>query len=210
MKRTAALLLAGITALGGSACSSDQPDAKQSAGTAQALPSTSAPKSSAASSSASRTNGNGVGLNDRGDIVKALGENGGLSDPVDESAPWALTFAVDSITVDPECTTNFAEPPSNGHYLAVNVRATTSPGLPADWYIQFTSDAFKVVGPDGITKDSLNGNSYSCLPEGDLFTYDTLGPGQQYAGTVVLDSPVDSGSLIFTIPGGEGGWEWSF
>jgi hypothetical protein len=38
----------------------------------------------------------------------------------------------------------------------------------------------------------------------------TLGPGQQYAGSVVLDSPVVSGVLIFAPGGAPTGWEWQF
>jgi hypothetical protein len=204
MRLAIPLTVACLLAL--TACGADEGGDGGSPG---ALPSTSA-SASESSSPASRTNEAGIELNQRGNIPKALGQEAGLGHPTDPNAPWAFTFAVDSITVDPQCTSGYADPPANGHYIAINVRATTSPDLPSDWYIQVNPDYFKVVGPDGITKDSLGGNSWSCLSDAEAFTLDVLGPGQQYAGAVVIDSPVANGSLIYSLPGGETGWEWQF
>lgn len=76
--------------------------------------------------------------------------------------------------------------------------------------MQFTSDHFKVVGSDGVTVSDVRGNGYSCLGASEAFTTDQLGPGQQYVGTVVIDSPVTTGALIYTYPGMTTGWEWQF
>ena len=38
------------------------------------------------------------------------------------AATSVVTFAVDSVTVDPECTNGFSQPPENGHFLAVALR----------------------------------------------------------------------------------------
>lgn len=167
--------------------------------------------SSSASTSAARTNQVGAELNSRGNVAKELGEDAFLKDPAGQDQ--VLTFAVDSVTADIPCTSGFDEPPVSGHYLGVAVRASTSPAYPADQYfLTFQPTDFKVIGPDGVTVSALGGNAYSCLPQQEMFTLDLLAPGQQYTGTVVLDSPVTSGSLIYAPQGGGGstGWEWQF
>ncbi len=45
----------------------------------------------------------------------------------------------------------------------------------------------------------------------DTFPSDLLGPGQSYAGAVVLDVPAAAGTLVLDPSWGqEGGWEYSF
>ncbi|MGY1601706.1 hypothetical protein [Geodermatophilus sp. SYSU D00815] len=147
--------------------------------------------------------------NERNNIVKQLGQEGGFADTTGKEQ--VFSFAVDNITVNPVCDSGFAQPPANGHYIAVDIRASTTAnyteqGIP----VLFTADQFQVIGPDGVTVTSLNGNSYSCLHESRRITQDFLGDAQQYRGTVILDSPVDHGSLVFLVAGTDGGWEWTF
>lgn len=194
------------TALILSACGSEGDD---TSGGPAALPTTSSSATSESSAPASRTNARGVALNERGNIPKKLGQEAGVGHPTDPDAPWPLTFSVDKITVDQPCTSGYPEPPKNGHFIGIKIRAATTADLPPDWFVQFTEHTFKVIGPDGLTVSDVSGTAYSCLDSRYAFTSDPLGPGQMYTGVVVIDSPVTSGSLIYT-QDGTTGWEWTF
>lgn len=153
------------------------------------------------------------GVNGRGNIVKAVGEEGGLTD---ESGAELLTFAVDSIAVDPQCTADWQEygtPLDPGHHLvAVQVRVATSPLVSEEDFFSLSSYDFKFIGADGITVDALDGMAtYGCLEDSQTFTSDVLGPGQMYAGAIVLDLPAASGTLVMAPYWGQtGGWEYGF
>lgn len=202
MRRGGMLAVAATLLLAG--CGSDQPDREAAAPT---LPSTTTaePSSDAPPSGPVRS--------DRGNIIKALGEEGGICGPgVTECTEEALvlTFTVDSITVGVECTSGFSVPPDNGNYIGIGLRVATSADYPADWFATFTAGDFRIIGPDGLTITDVQGQAASCLGDNG-FTYQPIGPGQQYAGTVVLDSPVTSGVLVYAPPGmGGTGWEWPF
>ena len=123
----------------------------------------------------------------------------------------AVTFAVDSITVDPQCTGSYPEPSENGHLIAISLRVATSPEMPSDMFMYFSATDFKVIGPDGLTKSGLDTlAAYSCFDEGERFTSDDLGAGQQYAGQIVIDSPTPTGALVYAPGAVDGGWEWAF
>lgn len=196
MRRAALSVIAVPLLLAG--CSSSGEDDGQAA---PSLPST----SSAAES-------DGPARSDRGNIIKAFGEEGGFCSPTATTCTaedLVLTFTVDSVTVDPECTSGFANPPDNGHFIGINLRVATSAEYPPDYYATFTAADFSVIGPDGLTVDDVQGQAYLCLgPAG--FTQDLIGPGQQYAGTVVIDSPATSGTLVYKAAGEATGWEWQF
>jgi len=207
MLRRATPAVLAVTALTLSACGGD---AEADGGGPAALPSTSSPAATESSSPASRTNDAGVALNDRGNIPKEMGQEAGIGHPTDPDAPWPLTFTIDSVTVDQPCNTGFEDPPTNGHYIGIALRAATTADLPPDWYVMFDSYSFKVIGPDGLTISDVSGTAYSCLDSRSSFTSDPLAPGQQYAGIVVIDSPVTTGSLIYSADGDGTGWEWQF
>jgi hypothetical protein len=151
--------------------------------------------------------------NDRGNIVKALGEEGGVTDAEGEQL---LTFAVDGITPDPACTADWQEygtPVDPGHHLvSVQVRVSTSPEVTDEDYLTLSGYDFKFIGADGLTVDSLDGvSTYGCLEDSQEFTSDMLGPGQMYAGAIILDVPAATGTLVFDPSWGQsGGWEYSF
>jgi hypothetical protein len=151
---------------------------------------------------------------DRGNLVKAFGEQGGMCGPEDAECTadqLVLSFTVDSVTVDPQCTSDFVQPAENGHLIAVSVRAATTPEFPTDTYLTITPSEFRVIGADGLTKGGLDtAAAYSCLDDSERFPSDALGPGQQYAGTVILDSPVAAGTLVYIPAGAPSGWEWQF
>ncbi|MGY1830148.1 hypothetical protein ACI8AA_06910 [Geodermatophilus sp. SYSU D01180] len=209
-RRTIPAVLTGVSLLL-TGCSSD--DTGQEA-TASSRPTASSPElppksTSAAPSSAEPT---GPARSARGNIIKQFGEEGGFSASDAPDAPSVFTFAVDSITADPQCSSEYASEPANGHYIAISLRASTSAEFDPNAYFTISQYDFQVIGPDGVTVNDVSGNAYSCLASNEQFTSDPLGPGQQYAGTIVIDAPVTNGTLAF-IPGALGsptGWEWSF
>ncbi|MGY1761039.1 hypothetical protein ACI79G_07085 [Geodermatophilus sp. SYSU D00779] len=151
----------------------------------------------------------GPARSDRGNIIKQIGEEGGNS--LDENSDeLVFRFAVDAIRVDQECNSGYPQEPTNGHFIGIDVRAATTANLPPDFFVQMSADQFQVIGPDGLTVTDVWGTAYSCLDSASSFTSDQLGPAQQYAGTVVIDSPVTSGTLVYKHPGDTTGWEWQF
>lgn len=203
--------IAGVAALLGltiTGCGANQ--ASDNNGAALPLPSataaSAAPSATPSASAAKSTSP----TSPRGNRIKALGENAGLCADMQCSSD-VLTFAVDSIAVDAQCTERFAQPPTNGHLIVVALRVSTSPELkPQDAAGLFNPYAFSVVGPDGVTETGLvTSSTYGCLAEGQRMP-DSLAPGSQYRGTIVLDSKSASGVVQLRAGGQTGGWEWKF
>jgi hypothetical protein len=153
----------------------------------------------------------------RGHIVKGLGEVGGLSHP-DDTTPTldelVLSFTIDDIRVDAPCPSEYAQPPQNGHFVALDIRASTTETYPADQLVFAMNPAdFSLVGPDGVTISNIaTAPTYSCISYDDpsVFPSDMFVPASQYRGTVILDIPSTTGTLIYTPMGKPNGWEWSF
>jgi hypothetical protein len=149
--------------------------------------------------------------NERGNLEAEFGDEGFLTDMATDEP--MITFSVDDIVVDLPCTAEFAEPAENGHLIGVKMRFSTAPELPAEeWYFTVSGYDFTFIGSDGVTTGNLETiATYSCLNESEMLTSDALGPGQKYTGTVVLDVPEPSGTLIYTPSGlSDGGYEWQF
>jgi hypothetical protein len=146
-------------------------------------------------------------INDRGNVVEALGQQAGIRAP---DGQQAVVFAVDAVVIDPPC--SGAQQPANGHYLGVRVRVTTGDlgFLGGSW--SMSADDFAVAGPDGDLRFDLGGDGgATCLRAAERFPTTPLEPHRQYVGTVVLDSPLTSGTLVFSTPALQGsGWEWRF
>lgn len=150
----------------------------------------------------------------RGNIIKALGEEGGLTDDRGAGAPVELvTFAVDAIS-PVECTEDYGNPPENGVLIAVQMRFATAPELATSSmnYFSVNPNEFSFVGADGITvTNTATAATFGCISDKEMLTYNQMMPGSQYVGKVVLDVPAATGTLIYR-PGvlAEGGWEWTF
>jgi hypothetical protein len=149
----------------------------------------------------------------RGNLIKAFGEEAGYCSATTECNPSnvEVTFAIDSVTVNPKCDTGFAHPPENGTLLAVALRVATATTLPPDLYTSFSAFDFQIIGQDGLTVSNLaTAATYSCLNPSETFTSGQLRPGQKYAGTILLDSPSPTGTLIYAPANSSIGWEWQF
>lgn len=203
MRRAAALLTTLTLALAGCGGGGDGP-----AGEGPELP----PEATATAEPAEPTT-EGPQLNERGNIVKALGEEGGFTGPDGERL---LSFAVDAIQ-PAECTAEWREygsPSQNGHLMEVRLRVSTAPELAQDQalsYFTVSSYDFDYIGPDGVTVSAVDSPAtYGCLPQNAMFTQNPLGPGQQFVGSIVVDVPAPSGTLIYRPAVASNGWEWQF
>ncbi|PVE19964.1 hypothetical protein DDA93_00935 [Arthrobacter sp. Bz4] len=108
-----------------------------------------------------------------------------------------------------KCTEEYAQPPINGHYLAVQLDVETQPELKDELGGSFYADAgaWKFIQADGTTFNGmLFGNSYGCLPETAILPQ-SIGPGETASGTVLLDVPALEGTLVLSYLG-EDAWEW--
>lgn len=162
------------------------------------------------------TDTQGPERNDRGNIVKTLGEEAGITDDI--TGKPVITFAIDAIT-PAECQPNWAEygsSPVNGNLIAIDLRVATAPELAQSsmtGYFTVSPAEFRFVDPDGITHGNLaTMSTFGCLPDNEEFTTDILSPGSQYVGKIVLDLPAAHGTLIYApmTTTGNVGWEWSF
>lgn len=149
---------------------------------------------------------------ERGSIIKEPGEAGFVED---RQGNELITFTVHSIEVDPECTGEWAEEPENGTFVVFDMEIE-SDAAAADHYLEpdllANPHMYRVVDQDGTTRsESLGTNAaFSCLPDSEQVPM-TLGPGERGTGKMVLDVPVESGTLIMGFDVGEGlQWEWEF
>jgi hypothetical protein len=205
---TLSLLLTG--------CSEPADDAGESAAATTseaplALPP--APSSSGSSASSSPTTATAstsstpAEPNERGNIVQVTGQQAGIQGP---DGDQEVIFSVDAVVLDQPCAGG--APATNGHYLGVQVRVTTGDlaFLGGTW--SMSANDFAILQPDGTMRfDLATEGALQCLAGSDRFPVSALEPGRQYSGTIVLDSPVTSGTLVFAPPGLQGdGWEWQF
>lgn len=145
--------------------------------------------------------------NDRGAIVKKVGEMAGMTTADGE---WTAQFKVTKIETDFKCTAKYASKPKNGQFIAIHMDIQTTKALGGENGGKFWTDDWKVIGPDGTTENDSRGNSYGCVDRAEEVPA-MIGPGEHVKGLVVVDTKYKSGSLFFTqISLVEGGWEWGF
>jgi hypothetical protein len=153
-----------------------------------------------------------VPLNARGNRPKAIGELAWVTKTEDLSSPMVFSLVVTAITVDPPCTSGYADAPKNGHYVAIAIDLTTTPELATNEYFQSVSLSeydIKVLSPDGVLENDSSGNAYSCLDSSETLSND-VGPGQRAVGSIVVDTANTHGAIVVTFGGSPSGWEYSF
>ena len=154
----------------------------------------------------------GPPTNARGNIVKSLGEEGGLTSP---DGRTLYSFSIDAITPDVPCTEEYSSyDTENGHITSVQMRVATQAFTPDDFsYLTVSSSDFVFIGSDGLTFTNVDTiATYGCISDSLKFPSDQLRPGSQYAGAILLDLPETSGTLIYqpSLIIGGGGWEVSY
>lgn len=147
----------------------------------------------------------GPPTNERGHIIKRLGEEAGWS--LDE-ADSGVSFSIDKVIVDPPCG-EYGEKPESGHTLLLQVRVATGESRESASVAAgiLNPYSFAEVGSDGITRDAQDGycGDERALPH-------TFGINQKYAGVIELVVPEANGSLVLQQPSMENsaGWEWTY
>lgn len=141
---------------------------------------------------------------ERGNLIKKVGDVFGLGS-VDESV---ASFVVTNITVDPQCTSEFAEAPEFGHFVRLDVEGETTADLPGELY--FAGGSWSAIADNGTT---FNGDPWSyaavtCVDDVERLP-SIIGPGERVAGAVILDVPTPSGVLVLSPEPGLG-WEWEY
>lgn len=145
----------------------------------------------------------------RGNLIKQIGEGAGLT----EGGKQVVTFVVNSITVDAPCTGDFPQPVQNGHIVVLDVSVVTDPALAESVMPTFymTPFEFTEIAPNGTTSNADLGTAatYGCLPDAEVLPQ-TIGPGENVTGKVVLDVTNPTGTLVYKSGGNTFGWEWTY
>lgn len=152
-------------------------------------------------------------VNDRGNLVKDIGQWGGVRSSTDDDVTLA-TFRVTNIDTDFKCTSEYFEKATNGRFLALTLEVETTPELAQEEYMSdvwINPHEFSVFDEDGSRENDSVGSAYSCAASRDMLP-DMIGPGEKASGLIVLDTAVESGAVVFegTTFGGSSGWEWKF
>lgn len=209
MSRSLTLAVAAIAvvvALAGCAPSA-QPDAEHLPDTASVATATAEPTPTE-TDDASATYGERV-VNDRGNLVKELGQLAGVTLSEDSSVVLAQ-FAATDIVVDIECTAEFADASKNGHFVGIHLNVETTPELAQDEIgsLSFSQWAWQAFDANDKRVNDPMGNALWCLDAADQLPAD-IGPGQSVSGWIVLDLPTDHGAVVLTM-GASNGWEWAY
>ncbi|MDQ3578040.1 MAG: hypothetical protein M3443_10665, partial [Actinomycetota bacterium] len=201
--RALAALLLVVTAA--TACTSGEPGTKSQA-EVEAIHSSGLKTPSAPPTTTTNSAPATPAKSPRGNIMKTVGQAAGLSDA---SGKTMMTFTLDKVTVDPKCSSPYAEKAKHGHYVSLAFTVKTTTDLTADSGIYgLTQHDFDIVGADGITESEVS--SYTlCMNNDEYLTSDPFAPASQYGGLIVLDTKHTTGTIVFRPPGmtGNGGWE---
>jgi hypothetical protein len=150
-------------------------------------------------------------LSPRGNLIKQVGELAGIRDATGE---YLAAFTVNDIIVDIPCSDEYAEPPENGHFVALDVTVETSPNmLNSDLIQQFSMSSltFQAIGPDGVTSNAGTDSfgTVFCLDE-SVELPGNIGPGEKAQGLVLLDVEHPSGILVYQDFWTDSAWEYAY
>lgn len=141
--------------------------------------------------------------NERGHLVKKLGQKAGLGE-----GKGSVTFAIDRVTVDPPCE-EYGEKPTSGHTLVLDIRVATGNDPDIASAVSFLLDIsnFAELSRDGVTRPAEDG--YCATTDDGL--PETYGVNQKYRGQIELVVPEANGTLILANEmSNAGGWEWRY
>lgn len=145
----------------------------------------------------------------RGNLIKQIGQLAGTTSLASDVT--TSRFAVTDFVLDHPCTSGFADPPANGHYLGIHLNVETTPELAAENYnwISISGYDWQAYDADGKRLNDPQGNSWTCLADGERLPTQ-IGPGQSVSGWLVLDVAATTGVVVLTMGGDSTGWEWAY
>ncbi|WP_191090968.1 hypothetical protein [Serinicoccus hydrothermalis] len=148
--------------------------------------------------------------NARGNLVKDVGQWAGMTLP---NGDFTAVFRVTDIEVDVGCTSQYAQPAKNGQFVALTFEVHTMPELSEDPFgqVMISAHDFAVFDEDSKRENDSVGNAYGCLNESEVLP-ESIGPGEEVRGKIVLDTGVESGSMVLNgmNMGVDGAWAWDF
>lgn len=149
--------------------------------------------------------------NDRGNIEKQIGEEGSVTG---ENGENIYSFKVTGIEPDFKCTNQYAQEPENGNFVKLDVQVTSADAktIKDQYYtnsIYMQGGAWKYIAANGTTYngDLGSGSSYMCLPESETIPAQ-IGPNEKVTGSIILDVPAADGTIVYSDPMVNGGWEY--
>lgn len=142
----------------------------------------------------------------RGNLIKAVGQAAGVT----YNGKTVATFVAKSIEVATACPSQYAPKPKNGQIVIVTFDAQTTPDLASTPMKQWGLNIFgwKAIAGNGTT---VNGSvvSFGCLDSTQQLP-SSMGPGEKATGKIAFDVPPGNGTLIYTEPAADIGWEWAY
>lgn len=148
-----------------------------------------------------------------GHVRKVFGEPAGLTVVGSSRAYFEIT--IEDVRPTTSCPgRGVSVAPEHGYFLVVELTASVSEDVSSavaggeNLYMPLTADAFDLASGDGpIETQTSTDASWACFEDADLAP-PFVGAGESVGGIVVLDSHLDTGTLVYA-PGGAG-WEWEF
>ena len=148
--------------------------------------------------------------NERGNLVKQVGETAGLTDDV--TGEWTLDFKVTAIIPGYECTSGFADPSVNGQFVALRFEVNTTAAWDSEMMGDFMMSAhdFQAFDASNMRVNDPVGAASMCPSDAEMLPQ-TMGPAQSANGTIVLDLPAGPGIVAYRpMYLQTGGWEWAY
>jgi hypothetical protein len=128
------------------------------------------------------------------DTVLALGER---YDHLDADGTVDFSITLVSVEADLACTAPGSLPPANGHLIGLKVQLL-APTPVADAEPASIAEDFRFIGADDVvTADVDTDSSAACVAEADSWPSGRPGPDAPVEGTLVLDVPAVTGTIVF-------------
>lgn len=148
-------------------------------------------------------------ISERGGIVKEFGELAGVRN--NDTGNLDVRFRVLDIQPRFECFGEQAIEPSSGAFIVVTFEVLAEPTLAEaiDPFFSVTVADLALVDDSGVVYDNLDADIKTCLNPDDYMN-GPAEPGDHRVSNIVIDAPLEHGTLIVTSPTVDGSWEWNF
>ncbi|PPF33590.1 hypothetical protein [Pseudoclavibacter sp. AY1H1] len=203
----------GFSLLAVTGCTTETPEsqAPTASSAAHRSPASTPPASVTPTSEAAETTNGEFGpveTNDRGNLVKQIGQLAGLTSSKKDDISVAK-FVVTDIIPNYTCDAPYSSTPASGQYVALQMNVETMPELVSEPYpsVSFSEWAWQAYDAEGKRVNDVMGNGYSCMDQAQRLPGE-IGPGQSVSGYVVLDVPIGTSSVVLA-PHAPTGWEWA-
>ncbi len=134
----------------------------------------------------------------------ALGE---VYEQRDDAGHVVFSISLERIAVDLPCPAADALPAENGHLTGLELRVLAGPAGSESPEIR--AGDFRFIGPDGGTvSDVATDSAAACLDEAAAWPSGRPGPEQPVAGTIVLDVPAVTGTIVYRPASWSSGLRW--